>query len=283
MPTTNSTSSAVKTDALWSALCSAAYGDAFDESVGLLHTDSGWRVMKELDDAGQVLADVFCPMLEVSHTDRPLVVGHLAQSLDGCIARADGESHWISGHADLDHTHRLRAFCDVVLVGAETVARDDCHLTVRRVEGTHPTRLVLDPHARLSPDRVVFEASAAPTLWAVGTSLSEARALSPHVEVLQVPMVDGKFELHALMSMLKGRGCRRLFVEGGGVTISHFLKAGLMDRLHIAVAPILIGGGRPTIGQSLSDTLAGCPRPAVRVHPMGSDWLFDCDFGSEPA
>ena len=268
----------------WSALCRAAHQDSGFVSnglAGLLQTDSGWRGADGIDEESQILAEIFCPMLGAGPKTRPFVVGHLAQSLDGCIAQADGESHWISGQDDLDHTHRLRAFCDVVLVGAETVARDDCHLTVRRVEGPHPARLVLDPQARLRTDRAVFETSVAPTLWVVGSSAPRTAVLSPHVEVLQLPLVNGKFDLHALMSELLTRGCRRLFIEGGGVTISHFLKAGIMDRLHIAVAPILIGGGRPTIGQALSEKLADCPRPSVRVHPMGSDWLFDCDFGSE--
>ena len=239
-----------------------------------------WVDIAELDGNGDgtTLAEVFSPLLGPLPAKRPLVVGHLAQSLDGCIARANGESHWISGEADLDHTHRLRAFCDAVLVGAETVSRDDCQLTVRRVEGPHPERLVLDPRGRLTADRKVFQTSGGKTLWVIGEHCDRPDVDGNQVEIIRIPCIEGEFELSSLMTLLHERGVRRLFVEGGGVTISHFLQANLLDRLHIAMAPVLIGGGRPTIGRALGTCLADSPRPAVRVHSMGTDWLFDCDF-----
>ena len=167
------------------------------------------------------------------------------------------------------------------LVGAETVARDDCQLTVRRVEGPHPIRVVLDPHGRLTADRKMFQVSEGSTIWVVGENIAPKEGLNPTVEMVQLPSEEGVFALDALMHLLRQRGCRRLFVEGGGVTISHFLQAGLLDRLHIAMAPVLIGGGRPTMGRALGETLADCPRPTVRVHSMGHVWLFDCDFRSK--
>ncbi|MEO0604067.1 MAG: RibD family protein, partial [Myxococcota bacterium] len=102
------------------------------------------------------LVDLYRPVLEPEPPDRPYVVAHLAQSLDGCIALPAGESQWISGHEDLVHTHRLRALCDAVLVGARTVVHDDPQLTVRHVEGPHPLRVVLDPNGRLGPEHRVF-------------------------------------------------------------------------------------------------------------------------------
>jgi len=265
----------------WTSLCDAAHQDFIDLIGGLIRTTDGWAVDDDLAGEAKTLAEIFCPLLGPLPADRPLVVGHLAQSLDGCIAQADGESHWISGEADLDHTHRLRAFCDAVLVGAETVARDDCQLTVRRVEGPHPIRVVLDPHARLTTERKMFQVAEGSTIWVMGEESAPKEGLNTTVEVVYLPCKDGIFELGALMQLLQQRGCRRVFVEGGGVTISHFLQAGLLDRLHIAMAPVLIGGGRPTMGRALGETLADCPRPAVRVHSMGHDWLFDCDFRSK--
>ena len=280
MPPTNSTSSELTTTELWSSLCAEAHKSSVD-TLGLVPS---WVDALQLDgnvDAS-TLAQVFSPLLGPLPLDRPLVVGHLAQSLDGCIARANGESHWISGEADLDHTHRLRAFCDAVLVGAETVSRDDCQLTVRRVDGPQPTRLVLDPRGRLTQERKVFQSGGGKTLWVLGEPCEQPQIVSEQVEVIRIPCKDGQFVLPSLMTLLHERGVRRLFVEGGGVTISHFLQAGLLDRLHIAMAPVLIGGGRPTIGRALGTCLADSPRPTVRVHSMGADWLFDCDFRTIP-
>jgi riboflavin biosynthesis pyrimidine reductase len=72
-----------------------------------------------------------------------------------------------------------------------------------------------------------------------------------------------------------------VFVEGGGVTVSAFLQAGLLDRLHIAIAPVLIGDGRPAIRFTPHARLRDCPRPAYRVFRMGDDVLFDCDLRAD--
>jgi len=77
------------------------------------------------------------------------------------------------------------------------------------------------------------------------------------------------------------RGCPRIFVEGGGVTVSAFLQAGLLDRLHVAIAPLIIGDGRPAIRLAPQQKLRDCRRPQYRVFRMGGDMLFDCDLHSE--
>ena len=82
----------------------------------------------------------------------------------------------------------------------------------------------------------------------------------------------------ALLQLLRGRGCYRVFVEGGGVTVSTFLEAGLLDRLHLAVAPVIIGNGRPAIRLRPPTQLRDCLRPSYRVFRMGGDVLFDCDL-----
>ena len=80
--------------------------------------------------------------------------------------------------------------------------------------------------------------------------------------------------------MLRARGCSRIFVEGGGVTVSMFLEANLLDRLHVAVAPLFIGDGRPAIRLTPRQALQDCERPRYRVFRMGGDVLFDCELGT---
>ena len=84
------------------------------------------------------------------------VIGQLGQSLDGRIATPTGHSHYINGPAGIEHLHRIRALVDVVLVGAGTAVADDPQLTVRRVEGPHPARAVLDPNGRLPATARMF-------------------------------------------------------------------------------------------------------------------------------
>jgi len=213
----------------------------------------------------------FLPVVEAPiPSDRPLVVAHLAQSIDGRIALPDGESQWITGDADLTHTHQLRALCDAVMVGANTVACDNPRLTVRRVQGPHPLRVVLDPHARLGAEHTVY-ADDHRTLRVCGPG-------APPLDGVDDLAMDAQIDVVTLLSSLRARGVRRLFVEGGGVTLAHLLSAGVVDRLHMVIAPLLVGAGRASVSGMLGASLADCPRPVVDVQPLGDDWLFDCAF-----
>lgn len=225
-------------------------------------------------DPDDELTRLYAPLLEADGTDRPYVLGHLAQSLDGCIALPAGESQWISGHDDLVHTHRLRALCDAVLVGAQTVLDDDPQLTVRHVDGPNPLRVVLDPRGRVPADRKVFT-TPVPTLLVTGAPRPD---LTERDTLELLPCDDETPLLGAVLAALHDRGVRRVLVEGGGITVSRFLEAGVLDRLHLVMAPLLVGEGRPSLSGTLGVNLASCPRPRTQVVPLGQDWLFDCAF-----
>jgi riboflavin biosynthesis pyrimidine reductase len=101
--------------------------------------------------------------------------------------------------------------------------------------------------------------------------------------VVRIESRDGKLDLRALLSELHRRGLFAVFVEGGGATVSAFLEAGLLDRLQIAVAPLVTGSGRPGLTLPARDEIAECLRPRHRVFRMGDDVLFDCDLRSPAA
>lgn len=218
------------------------------------------------------LLDLYLPVCS-----RPaLTVAHLGQSLDGRIATDNGASVYVTGPENLTHLHRMRALCDAVIVGASTVRHDDPRLTTRRVSGPNPVRVVLDPRGRLAGHYRLFNDGAATTLWVCADG-ARCAGRAGRAEVLQVAADDsGALRLPALIDLLHRRGLRRLFVEGGGVTVSRFLAQGLLDRLHVAVAPVIIGSGRRH-GLTLPpiDDLSQALRPRSRCFPMGRDMLFD--------
>ena len=240
--------------------------------------DAGWQRTLPADDRRSALIDLYLPLC----TAGPIVVGHLGQSLDGFIATHSGESQYVTGEENILHLHRMRALCDAVIVGAGTVAADDPQLTTRLVAGTSPLRVVLDPSRRLADHFRVFNDDAAETLYVCARAFEGSGKDS--VGRATVVALDGNengVDVAELLTMLRARGCRRIFVEGGGVTVSMFLEARRLDRLQMAIAPLLIGNGRPAIRLTPPDALSDCHRPRYRVFRMGADVLFDCEIGPD--
>ncbi|MGB3185494.1 MAG: GTP cyclohydrolase II [Ornithinimicrobium sp.] len=224
----------------------------------------------------------------------PVVVAQLAQSMDGFIASRTGRARFVSGHQDREHLHRLRALVDAVVVGASTVSNDDPQLTVRAVPGSHPARVVLDPTARIPPNSRVLCDGRAETLWVVGldaalpadTQVLEHRggtdrdAVQGGVDVVRMRTTDGRgFAPTHVLEMLAQRGLRRVLVEGGGRTVSGFLDAGVLDRLYLTTAPLLIGDGTPGLRFEGQDSLDKAIRPTVRRYCLGEDICAEIDLG----
>lgn len=236
----------------------------------------GWRSRLQAADPRSDLLDLYLPICSATAA-RPITVGHLGQSLDGFIATHGGDSQFVTGDGNIVHLHRMRALCDAVVVGAGTVAADDPQLTTRHVPGPHPMRVVFDPGRRLAPTFRLFTDRAAPTLY-----VCEQSRLEPgesHAGGATVAGIDeGLGGVAQVLALLRARGCARVFVEGGGVTVSAFLEANLLDRLQIAIAPVIIGDGRPAIRVPPRARLRDCLRPGYRVFRMGGDMMFDCDM-----
>ena len=238
----------------------------------------GWESRLPADDARSELVSLYLPICGATAA-RPLTVGHLGQSLDGFIATPSGDSQTVTGSDNIVHLHRMRALCDAVLVGAGTVAADDPLLTTRHVPGASPLRVVFDPRRRLSPSFRLFTDHTAAALYICARS-----RITPgenHIGSAVIAGIDGgepADEAAQALALLRARGCARVLIEGGGVTVSRFLEANLLDRLQIAVAPVLIGEGRPAVRLAPQVRLRDCRRPSYRVFRMGGDVLFDCDL-----
>ena len=223
------------------------------------------------------------------------MIAQAGQSLDGRIATVSGHSHYVTGPADIRRLHRLRALVDAVVVGAATVDADDPHLTVREVDGDNPVRVVIDPNGRVDRSRHVFHDGAAPTIVvrrAGGPAAEAADDTAGTVTrrpsaatVIELPAdPSGEIAPRDVVAALRALGHRRLLIEGGGLTVSRFIDAGAVDRLHVAVAPLLIGSGRPAFTLAPIATLEQAIRPACRTFRLGEDVLFDLELrGGAPA
>lgn len=234
-----------------------------------------WRVAPGTPNAVADFLELYLPLCRPA-TVGAYVVGHLGQSLDGCIATASGDSCFVTGPENILHLHRMRALCDAVIVGASTVASDDPRLTTRLVSGESPVRVIIDPRRRLAPSHRVFQDGDAETILCCAEShASVGDRPFGRAAVLALPARGDGLDLGALSAALHRRGLRTLFVEGGGLTVSRFLADGLLARLQIAVAPLIIGGGRPGVTRPAAASLAQSLRGPYRLYRMGDDVLFD--------
>jgi diaminohydroxyphosphoribosylaminopyrimidine deaminase/5-amino-6-(5-phosphoribosylamino)uracil reductase len=222
--------------------------------------------------------DIFGP-LRRGQVDDMVVVAQCGQSIDARIATASGHSHYINGAEGLAHLHRLRALVDAVVVGVGTALADDPQLTVRRVAGPSPARVVIDPNGRLAPAARLLADDGVRRL--VISGIDVAANLPAGVEVVKVATTDGQLAPAAVLAALAARGFRRILIEGGSNTVSRFLAAGCLDRLHVMIAPMIIGAGPSSVSLPPIERVEQAIKAPIRAHILGDEVLLDCDLSAQ--
>lgn len=211
---------------------------------------------------------------------RPYITLKFAQTLDGKIAAEDKSSRWISGLPARRLTHKLRAECDAVLVGVNTVLEDDPSLTVRLVKGKNPARIVIDRRLRVPPRaRVIRSAGRVRTIIITTPGAPKAKLEKLRrrkVEFLIAPVsMGGNIDIKRIIRILYRKGIRRILVEGGSKVNRSFLKAGLADRVVAVISPKILGSGL----NSVADLGIRNIKAAVKLRPrsvkrLGNDIVY---------
>ena len=166
-----------------------------------------------------------------------------------------------------------------MVVGIGTVLADDPLLNVRRgVAGPHPARVVIDPSGRLPETaRCLADDGTRRLVITTGPTCRVAG-----VETIVCARVGGRLPPERIIAALQDRGLRRVLIEGGAWTVSAFMDAGMVDRLHMLVAPVILGSGKPGLTLAPISRLKDAQRPSARIHVLGeTDVLFDCDLRSD--
>jgi riboflavin-specific deaminase-like protein len=211
--------------------------------------------------------------------DDLVVIGQIGQSLDGRVATEAGHSHYINGPAGLAHLHRLRALVDAVVIGVGTALADDPQLTVRRVPGPQPVRVVIDAGGRLPAGAKLLAKDGVRRMVIAGAGARPP--LPADIEVVGLPKSDGQIAPSAILAALAERGLRRVLIEGGVDTVSRFFRARCLDRLHIMVAPIILGSGRPSFSLPPIARVDEAQLMKMHVHQLDDEVLFDCDLSDQ--
>ena len=172
---------------------------------------------------------------------RPITVGHFAQSLDGRIATGSGDSRWIGNDANLEHAHRMRALCDGILIGKNTLRLDQPQLTVRRVEGPNPVRIVLG--SQITDCGSLLRAA---TSRIIVFQKESTKLVDEHIEQI-IHTCETNIPSEVVLDALFRRRIYSVLIEGGAKTTSAFIREENLDVLQLHIAPILIGSGRSSI------------------------------------
>jgi diaminohydroxyphosphoribosylaminopyrimidine deaminase/5-amino-6-(5-phosphoribosylamino)uracil reductase len=181
-------------------------------------------------------------------TGRPFVTLKVAASLDGKISTRTGDSRWITGESARQHVHHIRNEVDAVMVGIGTILRDDPLLTTRlgTPDQRDPTRVIVDNLARLPlRAKVINRASTAPTILAASEMAPRAKLEALEREGVQILVVPGsprRVSLTHLMGALGKHGFLSVMIEGGAEINASALQEGVVDKVLLFLAPILIGG-----------------------------------------
>jgi diaminohydroxyphosphoribosylaminopyrimidine deaminase/5-amino-6-(5-phosphoribosylamino)uracil reductase len=223
------------------------------------------------------------PYSHQRRTGRPFVTAKFAMSLDGKIATASGDSRWISSPEARELAHQRRARVDAIVVGSETVILDNPQLTARpggRMADHQPLRVVLDARGRVSVECAVFAGPGRALVLTTSGCPAERRPLLEPVTDVEVvdagPAGEGVHPLEVLR-VLNERGALHVLVEGGGRVNGSFFAAGLVDKAHAVIAPMIIGGrGRSPVAGAGARRIADAWRlERVAVTPVGPDLLIE--------
>jgi len=215
------------------------------------------------------------------HSDEKLIIGQLGQTLDGCIATPTGDSKYINSDCGLKHLHSIRSAVDAVVVGVGSVNADNPKLTVRLCNGNHPARVIIDPRGRVDLESELFHDNGSKVI--IITSEGTNHPAEGKAEVIPLEAKNSYMAPKDIIDALHERSFNKILIEGGNCTLSKFMDAGVIDRLHLIVAPIIMGGGLSGLNLSPIDKLGEALRPEVTLYPLGRDILFDCNLNGRAA
>ena len=206
---------------------------------------------------------------------RPYVIMKWAMSLDGKIAARTGDSKWISNEQARKYAHTLRASVGAILIGINTVLKDDPNLTVRGISGAkNPVRIILDHHMRIPLGSRILDRRAK-TIVVCGKHAPLKRAkqlMGKGVEVVKVS------ELKDLLRILANRGIASILVEGGGAVHASFIEQGLADQAVVVIAPVIIGGKQavtPVSGNGIAKIKDALRLKDLKIQQLGDNVIIE--------
>ena len=200
-------------------------------------------------------------------------IGQIGQSLDAKIALNNGNSHYINEKESITYLHCLRSISDGVLVGVNTIIKDNPLLTTRKIKGQNPTRLIIDPSLKLTNKYKIFKDKNTNIIF---TTSNKTKNLN-NTTIVKLPKKD--FTL-GVYKFLKKSSLRYILIEGGPTTLSHFIEQNLINYMQFIISPTLIGSGINSVKLKPITNLKKAIRRKSNFAKLGKEIVATLDFNS---
>ena len=200
-------------------------------------------------------------------------IGQIGQSLDAKIALNNGNSHYINEKESITYLHCLRSISDGVLVGVNTIIKDNPLLTTRKIKGQNPTRLIIDPSLKLTNKYKIFKDKNTNIVF---TTSNKTKNLN-NTTIVKLPKKD--FTL-GVYQFLKKSSLKYILIEGGPTTLSHFIEQNLINYMQFIISPTLIGSGINSVKLKPITNLKKAIRRKSNFSKLGKEIIATLDFNS---
>ena len=222
------------------------------------------KIEKKIKEIGQILLPIL--MLK-----KKFYIGQIGQSLDGKIALLNGNSHYINDKNSISYLHSLRSICDAVVVGVNTIRKDDPLLTTRAIKGPNPQRIIIDPSLKLTNKYKVFK-DGMPNIIFTHSKLNKK---FNNTQIYKLPERNFTNLIYQNINRL---GYKLVLVEGGSKTISKFLENRLLNIMQFIIAPTIIGSGINSINIEPITNLKNVIRTKNNIYKFGKEIIVSLEF-----
>ena len=222
------------------------------------------KIEKKIKEIGQILLPIL--MLK-----KKFYIGQIGQSLDGKIALLNGNSHYINDKNSISYLHSLRSICDAVVVGVNTIRKDDPLLTTRAIKGPNPQRIIIDPSLKLTNKYQVFKDGMPNIIF----THSKINKKFNNTQIYKLPERNFTNLIYQNINRL---GYKLVLVEGGSKTISKFLENRLLNIMQFIIAPTIIGSGINSINIEPITNLKNVIRTKNNIYKFGKEIIVSLEF-----
>ena len=222
------------------------------------------KIEKKIKEIGQILLPIL--MLK-----KEFYIGQIGQSLDGKIALLNGNSHYINDKNSISYLHSLRSICDAVVVGVNTIRKDDPLLTTRAIKGSNPQRIIIDPSLKLTNKYQVFKDGMPNIIF----THSKINKKFNNTQIYKLPERNFTNLIYQNINRL---GYKLVLVEGGSKTISKFLENKLLNIMQFIIAPTIIGSGINSINIEPISNLKNVIRTKNNIYKFGKEIIVSLEF-----